>query len=118
MYASTALILARTVYRTVEYFGFDRVVQTQGGEVPVLLRHEWFFYVFEASLMLANTAMWVVFHPRRYLPGNNRVFLERDGVTETEGPRWKDERPMWVTFVDPFGWFMGKGMKSGSVIRK
>lgn len=110
MYVSTGLVLTRTVYRTVEYFGYDGLAAAAaaggGGEeeeVSPILRYEWFFYVFEATLMLVNSAMWSVFHPRRFLPRNNRVFLERDGVTETEGPGWEDPRAKWVTFLDPFG---------------
>lgn len=112
MYVSTGLILVRTVYRTVEYFVVD--TSAAAGQSSPILKHEWFFYVFEATLMLLNSFMWSLFHPRRYLPGNNRVSLERDGVTETEGAGWEDGRPMWVTFLDPFGWFTSKGRKSVS----
>lgn len=117
LYASTALLLVRTVFRTVEYFGYDRA----GGlaALPVLWRYEWFFYVFEAVLMLLNSVLWAVFHPRRYLPGSGRVYLERDGVTETEGAGWEDGRARWVTVVDPFGWFgPGKSSCGGHVIEK
>lgn len=104
MYLSTVLILVRTIYRTVEQFGFDALTKSEEGAEPSpIFRYEWFFWVFEATLMLVNSCMWTVFHPRRYLPVNNRIYLERDGVTETEGPGWKDERPTWVTFLDPFG---------------
>lgn len=107
MYVSTGLVFTRTVYRTVEYFGYDRALAED--QSSPILRYEWYFYVFEAMLMLLNEFMWSVFHPRRFLPGNNRVFLERDGITETEGSGWNDGRPKWVTFLDPFGWCGGKG---------
>lgn len=113
MYISTGLILARTVYRTVEYFGFDRL--TVGDYSSPILRYEWFFYVFEATLMLLNSTLWSVFHPRRFLPGNNRVYLERDGVTETEGHGWQDDRPKWETFLDPFGCFRGTGKEAAAL---
>lgn len=115
MYVSTALVLVRTVYRSVEYFGFDGLAEAEatGGEVSPLLRHEWFFYVFDASLMLVNSCLWTVYHPRRYLPVNNRIHLEQDGVTETEGPGWKAERSPWMTSVDPFG-YLGKAAKGWS----
>lgn len=104
MYISTALVLARTIYRTVEYFGFDRFESNDAGpEYSPILRYEWFFYFFEATLMFTNSSMWAAFHPRRYLPLNKRIYLERDGVTETEGPGWNDERSYWMTFLDPFG---------------
>ncbi|KAJ4396162.1 hypothetical protein N0V93_000381 [Gnomoniopsis smithogilvyi] len=105
MYVSTGLILVRTVYRTVEYFGYDRF--NAADQLSPILKDEWFFYVFEATLMLLNSFMWSLFHPRRYLPGNNRVFLKKDGVTESEGSGWKDGRLLWVTFLDPLGWFIG-----------
>lgn len=91
MYISTSLVLARTVYRTVEYFGESDLVTSRGGDdVAPILIYEWFFYVFEASLMLVNVFLWSVFHPRKSLSVDNRIFLERDGVTETTGPGWKD----------------------------
>lgn len=43
--------------------------------------------------MLLNEFIWSVFRPWRFLPGDNRVVLERDGVTETEGSGWEDGRP-------------------------
>ncbi|KAJ4417347.1 hypothetical protein N0V82_006211 [Gnomoniopsis sp. IMI 355080] len=115
MYVSTGLVLVRTVYRTVEYFGYDR--SRAADQSSPILRYEWFFYLLEATPMLLNSFMWSVFHPRRYLPGNNREFLERDGITETEGHGWKDERSMWVTFLDPFGWCTGTGWEKLSLHR-
>lgn len=104
MYLSTILILMRTIYRTVEQFGFDALTKSEGGaELSPIFRYEWFFWVFEATLMLINSCMWTVFHPLRYLPANNRTYLERDGVTEIEGSGLKDDRLLWVTFLDPFG---------------
>lgn len=115
MYVSTGLILTRTVYRTVEYFGYDRSIAAD--QSSPILRYEWFFCVLEATPMLLNSFMWSVFHPRRYLPGNNHKFLERDGITETEGHGWKDERPLWVTFLDPFGWCTGTSQATASQYR-
>lgn len=104
MYVSTALVLVRTIYRSVEYFGFDRLAKAAAAdEISPLLRYEWFFYVFDASVMLVNSCLWTVFHPRKYLPANNRIYLEHDGVTETEGPEPKVERSSWMMFLDPFG---------------
>lgn len=105
MYISTGLVLTRTIYRTVEHFGFDTLLMSvkTGVVFSPILTHEWFFYVFEATLMLINSIIWTIFHPRRFLPVNNRIYLEQDGITETEGTEWKDERPQWITFLDPFG---------------
>lgn len=106
LYVSTALIEARTIYRTVEYFGLAGVRFHRGmdpAEWPPEFRYEWFFYVFEASLMLANALLWNLRHARKYLPADTRVFLSpHDGVTEVEGPGYKDSRSFVVTLLDPF----------------
>lgn len=106
LYVSTALIEARTIYRTVEYFGLAGVRFHRGmdrSEWPPEYRYEWFFYVFEAALMLANALLWNLRHARKYLPADTRVFLSPgDGVTEVEGPGYKDSRSFVVTLLDPF----------------
>lgn len=104
LYASSGLITARTVYRTVEYFSLAQVQLGPGMDADELgpeMRYEWFFYVFEATLMLCNSWLWNVRHPRRYLPKSTRVYLARDGVTEVVGPGYKDARSFLVTLVDP-----------------
>ncbi|KAK1975398.1 RTA1 domain-containing protein [Colletotrichum cereale] len=105
LYVSVGLVLARTAFRIVEYLGVAAVrwgpdVDVAG--VPPAIRYEWFFYVFEAGLMLADVVMFNARHPRRYLPEKYTVYLDRDGVTEVDGPGWKDPRPLWATVVDPF----------------
>lgn len=105
MYASCLLITTRCVYRIVEFFqGYD-------GEI---YDTEWYFYVFEASLMFINTVLVNVFHPGRYLPSSPRLFLCRDGV-EREGPGWQDNRPFLIKFFDPMdfgGLFQGRDKKT------
>lgn len=114
MYASTALVLVRTIYRSVEYFGFDRLAEAAAAdEMSPFLRYEWFFYVFDASVMLVNSCLWTGFHPRKYLPVNNRIYLEHDGVTETEGPGSKVGRSSCMMLADPFG-CLGKAAKGWS----
>jgi hypothetical protein len=96
MYVSALVVLARCIYRIVEFFqGYD-------GEV---FRHESYFWVFEASIMFFNTAMLNVFHPGKRLPRSNKVFLAKDGITELRGPGWKDKRPFLATVFDPFDIF-------------
>ncbi|KAM0324554.1 hypothetical protein ACHAQA_007939 [Verticillium albo-atrum] len=112
LYVSVGLITVRTVYRLVEHFGLSGI-QWEGldpADVAPVIRHEWFFYVFEATLMLSNVVMWNWRHPRRYLPAKVNVYLARDGVTEVEGPGWKDDRAWLLTVVDPFN-LWGKGEK-------
>lgn len=109
LYISTALIEARTIYRTVEYFGLAGVRFHAGmdrDEWPPEYRYEWFFYVFEAMLMLANALLWNFRHSRRYLPADTKVVLSPDdGVTEIEGPGYKDSRSFMVTLLDPFDFY-------------
>jgi hypothetical protein len=106
LYISMTLIMIRTIYRTVEYFGVASInfhdPDLDHTDLSPLIRHEWYFYVFEASLMLANSILWNMRHPRRYLPENNKIYLSVDGITEVEGPGYRDPRPFWQTLVDPF----------------
>ena len=105
LYCSTALLTARTIYRVVEYFSVADLHLTAGTDPNTLspiIRYEWFFYVFEASLMLSNLIMMNVRHPRRYLPKSTKTYLAPDGVTEITGPGYKDTRPFIITLVDPF----------------
>lgn len=104
-FVSVLLILTRTVFRIVEYFGVANVrwdSEMRVEDITPAIRYEWFFYVFEASLMLANVVMFNARHPRRYLPDRYTVYLAKDGVTEVDGPGWRDPRPFWMTVVDPF----------------
>lgn len=108
LYVSSGLIFVRTIYRIVEHFGSSHIPSNpapgwEPKSLSSIVRYEWFFYVFEASIMLLNTLLWNVWHPRRYLPQDYHVYLARDGETEVLGPGWKDDVPWWVTFIDPFG---------------
>jgi hypothetical protein len=81
------LILVRCIYRLVEHVGNTSVDLGDPEELRFLspfLRYEWFFYVFEASLMLLNSFLWNVFNPGRYLPRHHTVYLAADGTTEIE----------------------------------
>ena len=93
LYASSALILIRNIYRVVETFQ---------GYTGYLQNHEAFFYVFDGALMLINSIMFNSYHPTRFLPRTNEIYLSKDGVTELKGPGWQDKRPFLVTFFDPF----------------
>ena len=124
LYASSFIILIRTIYRTIEYFG-GQSLPADGDltKLNPILRYEWYFWVFEACLMLINSVLWNVQHPRRRLPEDHRVFLERDGVTEVTGEGWETGRKGWqgflMSFVDPFGWLdRGKQQQSGSYTRE
>lgn len=106
LYASSALVGTRTIYRTVEYFDFAAVNFSDPSFNPdslsPVIRYEWFFWVFEGVLMLCNTYLLNVCHPGRFLPQNIKIYLATDGVTEIEGPGFQDRRNIILTILDPF----------------
>lgn len=101
LYVSTALITVRTIYRIIEYWALTEVTSSHNSAGPIV-RYEWFFYVFEAGVILLDCVLFNVFHPRMFLPRNNKTYLALDGKTEREGPGWSDSRPLVVTLCDPF----------------
>jgi hypothetical protein len=115
LYVSSTLIGTRTIYRTVEYFATAAIRAPQAGEVydvnsisPVI-RYEWFFYVFEVTLMFTNTMMLNFRHPGKYLPRTITTYLGEDRV-EREGCKFKDPRSIMVQILDPFDiWGLMKG---------
>jgi hypothetical protein len=107
LYISSALIGTRTIYRTIEYFATADIKSPKPGEtfdplsISPVIRYEWFFYVFEVTLMLTNTFMFNLRHPRKYLPRLNTTYLGEDGV-EKEGRKFKDHRGIATKLFDPF----------------
>lgn len=122
LYISTTLIVARTIFRTVEYFGLANYRFYDPDFDPTsmspLMRYEVFFYIFEGTTMLCDYVILNIRHPRRYLPENSKIYLSQDGVTEVEGPGFADPRSLWRTFLDPFD-LVGiiKGNKDASEIK-
>jgi hypothetical protein len=115
LYISSALIGTRTIYRTVEYFATAAIPAPQAGEVydvnsiSPIIRYEWFFYVFEVTLMFTNTMMLNFRHPGKYLPRKITTYLGEDGV-EREGCKFKDTRNTLLKIFDPFDiWGLVKG---------
>lgn len=105
LYVSSGLITVRTIYRIVEYFSLAHLhfgPNMDPNELGPEIRYEWFFYAFEASLMLCNAFLWNIRHPRHYLPESTKIYLDSDGVTEITGPGYKDTRNFFVTLFDPF----------------
>ncbi|RAH40110.1 putative RTA1 domain protein [Aspergillus brunneoviolaceus CBS 621.78] len=102
LYCSCGLITVRTIYRTVEYFTAASLNVSDIKDISPVLKDEWFFWVFEATVMYVNTAMLNIFHPMRWLPRSNKTYLARDGFTELEGPGYCDNRPFLLTLFDPF----------------
>ncbi|KAK3339623.1 hypothetical protein B0T25DRAFT_594431 [Lasiosphaeria hispida] len=110
LYASFALILARTIYRLVEQFNTPLgPYPTDPSSLSAAVRYEWYFYVFDALLLLFNSVLWNIWHPRRFLPESNVRYLAQDGKTELKGPGWKDTRSLTETFMDPFAALTARG---------
>lgn len=111
MYVSMGLILVRCIYRLVEHLDFTSIDLNDYESLlrlSPILRYEWFFYVFEATLMLLNSVLWNVWNPARYLPGKYHVYLAKDGVTELEGK--EDNRSLQHKLISmaTFGLFFRK----------
>jgi hypothetical protein len=105
LYISSALIGVRTIYRTIEYFTTANIQFKEGldpNSLSPLLRYEWFFWIFEAVLMICNSFLLNFRHPMRFLPRDNTIYLSEDGVTEIQGKGYADKRNFLVTFLDPF----------------
>ena len=56
---ASVIILIRTIARFIEFVG---------GTSSYLSTHEWFFYVFDSTLMWLVSATFVLFHPGYFLP--------------------------------------------------
>lgn len=90
LYTSMILIVIRSVYRVVQHAGNTTVNLHDEEELKSLsplMRYEVYFLVFEGVTMLLNSLLWNVFNSGRYLPGDESVFLDQDGVTEMYTPR-------------------------------
>lgn len=94
LYTSAFVISVRCLYRSVEYWM---------GTTGAIYRNEVYFHIFEASLMLINVLVLNIFHPSRYLPQSDKVFLDENGhEQESERNTWEDKRPFLLTLFDPF----------------
>jgi hypothetical protein len=116
LYLSSIFIGTRTIYRTVEYMGISSLpskpadwVGYDVSTMSPMLRYEWFFYFFEATLMLCNTAMLNFRHPGKYLPEDVTIYLTPEGE-EIKGQGWKDNRNLFMKVMDPFDFW---GLASG-----
>ena len=113
LYASMTLILARCIYRLVEHLGNTEMDLKDPESLRALspiLRYEWYFYVFEATLMLVNSVLWNIWNPSRLLPRDYHVYLAPDGQTLIEGEEQVDERsfPQKIVSLVSFGFLFPK----------
>lgn len=102
LYVSMLLIMVRCIYRLVEHLGNTTVeidsIETLRNLSPIL-RYEWYFYVFEASLMFINSIIWNIWNPSRFLPKDYHIYLSQDGSTEIHGPKTIDNRTVLMKAV-------------------
>ncbi|KAH9900505.1 hypothetical protein F4778DRAFT_791774 [Xylariomycetidae sp. FL2044] len=102
LYASMLLILARSAYRLAEHAGGST---KDIGDLASLrrlspaARYEVLFYVFEAALMLLNSALWNAWSPARVLPRDPAVYLGADGREYRDESR-VDRRAGWERVVN------------------
>lgn len=75
LYAVSAVIMTRNIFRVVEYLG--------GRDGP-LLRVEWPNYVFDALLMAATMAIWLVGYPTLIRPGKSLASDTESGMQMPE----------------------------------
>jgi hypothetical protein len=107
LYCSCALITCCNIFRTVEYFEYSSFTAPAPGafldtsSISPVIRYEWFFWVFDAPVILCNSALWSVRHPARDLPRSERTYLAEDG-TERQGLAIEDLRRCWAKVLDPF----------------
>jgi len=106
LYGTATLVLARSIYRTVEKFSIMNAIGSERceGTCATVLRHEWYFFVFEGAPMILYSLWLNLFHPGRYLPKDHTIFFVGYDKVEREAVGWADKRPRWQTFVDPFDW--------------
>ena len=86
-YISAFLIIARSVYRAIEFATLDFTSSTQG----YLYTHEWPFYVLDAVPILIATVLFNVVSPGAYLPRKKGVRI--DGSVEEQQRHWWSKIP-------------------------
>ncbi|KAF2185310.1 hypothetical protein K469DRAFT_632535 [Zopfia rhizophila CBS 207.26] len=103
LYGTSALILLRCIFRAVEKFSEQRLLETHTCDTicEAVVKHEWYIYAFEATPMVLYTYWLNIVHPGKYLPHKTNIFLDFNGI-ERIGPGWIDKRSTWQTFADPF----------------
>ncbi|KAL4729123.1 hypothetical protein ACLX1H_003532 [Fusarium chlamydosporum] len=102
LYGTSILILIRCVFRAVETFQLRDILTSGESNDSALLRHEWPFYVLEAIPVALYTYWLNIIHPGRFLPYDQRQYLDFDGKTERLGPGWIHKRHWIMYLADPF----------------
>lgn len=104
LYITSLMMLVRCVVRIIEGFQVSACPGLAQLWCGAIRRNEWFLWTFEVAnieLFVAALALW---HPGRYLPNDQRVYLDPvDHETERMGPGYgkSDKRNFFVTLFDP-----------------
>ncbi|KAF7715219.1 Uncharacterized protein PECH_008713 [Penicillium ucsense] len=85
MYGTLACITIRIVYRLIEFANTDTA-----GKSPLTV-HEAPFYCLECVPMFAAMIIWNIWHPGRYLQGEESEFPKKVKVSRKEKKRQKQE---------------------------
>ena len=101
LYGTSTFVILRCAFRAVESFTRFTSPSTCTGVCASITRNEWYLYALETAPMVIFTFWLNLLHPGRYLPRDSKRFLDRDGKTERLGPGWTDNRPTWITLIDP-----------------
>lgn len=117
LYGSTILILIRCIYRLIEHIGNTKLdIDNYEAllDLTPLLRYEFWFYIFEATMMLLNSILWNVFNPSRYLPAEHNLFIGRDGAEMVDDEELVDDRGWFLKFMHifTFGILFGRKKKN------
>lgn len=81
LYAMSALIMVRSIFRVAEY---------TMGKTGYLLTHEWTLYVFDALLMFATVVVFAIWYPGKLTPPERE--WERAGTEVVLSSVSEDER--------------------------
>lgn len=102
LYGTSALIMIRCVFRAVESLQLRSVLGGSGNNNKALLTHEWPLYALETLPVIMYTYWLNLIHPGRFLPRDNKRYLDYDGKTERIGPGWDNKRHWTMYLADPF----------------
>jgi hypothetical protein len=125
LYVTSLMMTIRCLLRTIQGFestNCDPYLTGFKGYCGPISHFEWYLWVFEVANITVLVGILAAFHPGRYLPPNNKHYLDPvDGTTERVGPGYSeaDSRPWIVTVLDPFD-FSSRctGKAKGSTVDK
>lgn len=78
LYFASVMIMVRCLYRVIEYIQ---------GSTGFLQSHEYFAYIFDATLMLCVMAIFIVFHPSQIFTGQHKELDETELIYGHQGYR-------------------------------